>query len=63
VPSTTVDLEAGDLLFLPFGWAHFVECRANAFTYNYWLNPKEAPFFKRAESRPREEGSGAVRQL
>jgi len=43
----TADLNPADLLFLPFGWPHFVECSANAFTYNYWLNSREIPFFKR----------------
>jgi hypothetical protein len=44
---TTLDLEAGDLFFLPLGWAHFVESPTASFTYNYWLKPDATPFFKR----------------
>jgi Cupin-like domain len=44
---TVLDLEAGDLFFLPLGWAHFVESPTASFTYNYWLKPDATPFFKR----------------
>ena len=43
-----LDLYPGDLLLLPLGWPHFVECLAPSFTYNYWLNPAEVPYFERA---------------
>lgn len=49
---TTVDLEAGDLFFLPLGWAHFVESPTSSFTYNYWVKSDATPFFKRAATRP-----------
>jgi lysine-specific demethylase 8 len=47
---TVLDLEAGDLFFLPLGWAHFVESPTASFTYNYWLKPDATPFFKRFPS-------------
>jgi len=58
---TTAELEAGDLLFLPLGWAHFVESPTASFTYNYWLKPDARPFFKRTPSRsisPAQSGGG-----
>ncbi len=45
-----VELQAGDLFFLPLGWAHFVESPSASFTYNYWLKPDATPFFKRTAS-------------
>ena len=47
---TILDLEPGDLFFLPLGWAHFVESPTASFTYNYWLKPDATPFFKRCSS-------------
>ena len=54
VPTVALDLYPGDLLLLPMGWAHFVECLAPAFTYNYWLDPRETPFFERASTGTRQ---------
>lgn len=48
-----VDLGPGDLLMLPLGWPHFVECLTPSFTYNYWLDPRETPFFERVPAAPR----------
>lgn len=42
-----IDLKAGDCLFLPLGWPHFVETVTEAFSYNYWLKPESRPFFTR----------------
>jgi Cupin-like domain len=42
-----LDLMPGDLLMLPLGWPHFVECITPSFSYNYWLDPRETPFFER----------------
>ncbi|CAO3383213.1 cupin-like domain-containing protein [Azospirillum argentinense] len=50
-----VDLDPGDFLFLPLGWAHFVECLDHALIYNHWLSPTRKPFFKRAASRDHAE--------
>ncbi len=47
----TIDLKAGDLMFLPLGWAHFVESPEASFTYNYWVKPDATPFFKRTAAR------------
>jgi hypothetical protein len=49
VSCVTVDVFAGDLLLLPLGWAHFVECVEASFTYNYWLDPRETPYFERVK--------------
>jgi hypothetical protein len=49
--ATTLDLQAGDLFFLPLGWAHFVESATASFTYNYWVKPDATPFFKRNAGR------------
>jgi hypothetical protein len=47
---SVVDLQQGDLFFLPLGWAHFVESPESSFTYNYWVKPDATPFFKRKPS-------------
>lgn len=52
----SVDLRAGDLLFLPLGWPHFVESLESTFTYNYWLHSRQVPYFKRREGGARPAG-------
>ncbi|MBF0424180.1 MAG: cupin-like domain-containing protein [Magnetococcales bacterium] len=41
----TVDIEPGDLLYVPFGWPHFVVCEQNNFMYNYWRSTHLPPLF------------------
>ena len=48
-----IDLGPGDLFLLPLGWPHFVECLQPSFTYNYWLDPQETPFFLRQHEASR----------
>ncbi|MBF0133534.1 MAG: cupin-like domain-containing protein [Magnetococcales bacterium] len=40
-----VDIEPGDLLYVPFGWPHFVVCEENNFMYNYWRSTHLPPLF------------------
>lgn len=34
--SISMTLEPGEMLYLPVGWAHFVEALSPALTINYW---------------------------
>lgn len=53
-----VELYAGDLFYLPVGWAHMVETLENAFTYNYWLTAESRPYFDRRPRREAMRGEG-----
>ena len=43
--SVVVDVHAGELLYLPAGWSHYVENRSLSFMVNYWISPE---FFARS---------------
>eukprot|EP00301_Raphidiophrys_heterophryoidea_P019209 c4177_g1_i1.p1 GENE.c4177_g1_i1~~c4177_g1_i1.p1 ORF type:complete len:149 (+),score=33.01 c4177_g1_i1:51-449(+) len=47
---TTVEIQAGQMLFLPAGWFHEVESCGNAeghLAFNYWFHPPDGNSFQK----------------
>ena len=61
VATVTIDLQAGEALYIPAGWFHHVENLETTVAVNWWLGqPRVALLDELLRSRPAELAAGCV---